>query len=289
MIRMTALSVLLACAGAASADTINLNLNAMPVGPIQGGPDGRAPGNGQWWLPDNAATSGEVRAGVGFAGGNGLVVGNRGNGNDGVIDNLHTPKLNEMSGESSVPGAVHPDFLSSFMFRTASATPVSGLTFKAESWGRDRTTWLAFYEDGGDLKANYSGVIAGAGGPNDDVFTDNIYAGTLVWGAWYRVDTLVQFVDGANNDVVTVSLYDSSNALVHTWNDTTWENYYRQDSEQGPNGNQITGVDALQFQARGSPTGDVAFVDNISYASVPAPGAAALMGIAGLVGLRRRR
>lgn len=289
MIRMTALSVLLACAGAASADTINLNLNAMPVGPIQGGPDGRAPGNGQWWLPDNAATSGEVRAGVGLAGGNGLVVGNRGNGNDGVIDNLHTPKLNEMSGESSVPGAVHPDFLSSFMFRTASATPVPGLTFKAESWGRDRTTWLAFYEDGGDLKADYSGVSAGAGGPNDDVFTDNIYSGTLAWGAWYRVDTLVQFVDGANNDVVTVSLYDSSNALVHTWSDTTWENYYRQDSEQGPNGNQITGVDALQFQARGSPTGDVAFVDNISYASVPAPGAAALMGIAGLVGLRRRR
>lgn len=274
----------------AGADTITLNLNSMPVGPLAGGADGRAPGNGAWWLPDNAATSGSIQAGVGLMGGNGLVVGNRGNGNDGVIDNIHSPQLNDRAGETGFNDAGNDTFVSTYSFRTASTSPVSGLGFKSESWGRDRTTWLGLTSDGaGALSLDYSGTASNGGGVNAETFTDNFYSGALAWGQWYRVETTIHFVDGPNNDTVNVKLYDNTNALIWNITDTTWENYYRQDTEQGPNGNLVTDVNSIGFQARGSFTGDAVYVDGISYSSVPAPGAAAALGLVGLVGLRRRR
>ncbi len=273
-------------AGSAFADVYTNNFNSMPTGPIAGGVDTRAPGNGAFWLPDNAATAGDIRDGIGYLGTRGLVVGNRGNGFDGVIDNIHTPQLNDRAGETGFGAAGITQFNASYRFRTASTTPVSGLDFKTESWGRDRTTWLSIYEDNGNLKANYSGVT---GLTNATVnFNDNIYSGTLIWGAWYRVEQSVQFIDGPSNDVVTTRLYDDSNALLWTAIDTTWENYYRFSTEQAGNGNLVTGLDALQFQARFSPTGDTAYVDDISYSSIPAPGAGVVLGL-GALALRRRR
>jgi len=287
---LASLIIIAGLSAAAHADVLSFDFESFPLGNIQGGPDGRAPGNGQWWLPDNAATSGEVRAGVGYGGGRGLVVGNRGNGFDGVIDNIHTAQLFDRAGETGYGTPGFTQFFSSYRFRTASTSAVAGLTFKTESWGRDRTTWLNIYEDGGDLKANYSGTTSLTGLPDSADFNDNFFSGTLTWGAWYRVETLINFVDGGpNNDIVTVNLFDDSNALIWSIVDTTWEAYYRLDSEQGPNGNQVTGVDALQFQARFSPTGDVAYVDDIYYSTVPTPGSAALVGLGGLLAARRRR
>jgi hypothetical protein len=273
------------------ASAVSIDFNSGPTGALPGGVDGRAAGNGAWWVPDNAATSGVVTAGIGLGGTNGLVIGNRGNSNDGVIDNVHSPKLSEMTGESTVPAVQANRFLSSFSFRTVptSVTSTAVYDFKAESWGRDRTTWLSFYNDNGLLKANYGGV------DSNGTFTDNLGAfqpgKSFTWGDWYRVDTLIDFVDGDNNDVVVVNVFDSTNTLVWEAEDTTWEHYYRTDTEQAGNGNLITGVDALQFQARGNPAGNVAYVDNVVYLSqqVPEPASIGLLGIAGLAMLKRRR
>jgi hypothetical protein len=286
---ITATAAMFGAASTASADSISINFESLSTGALPGGTDGRSPGNGQWWVPDNAATSGVVTAGIGVGGTQGLVIGNRGNGNDGVIDNVHSPKLSQMAGESSVPSVAASGFESSFLFRTVPTSASTGYDFKIESWGRDRTTWLSFSDIGGLLKANYSGV------DSTDTFTDNF--GTyhsitsLTWGAWYRVDTSVAFVDGDNNDIVNVEVFNSDDELVWNATDTTWEHYYRVDSEQAGNGNLITGVDALQFQARGNPVGDVAYVDNITYSAtaVPEPSTwgMALGGIAMLFGTRR--
>jgi hypothetical protein len=56
----------------------------------------------------------------------------------------------------------------------------------------------------------------------------------------------------------------------------------------GYNGGQIFGLNKMQFQFRGAGAGDQAFIDDITYSSVPAPGAIALLGAAVPLGRRRR-
>ena len=48
------------------------------------------------------------------------------------------------------------------------------------------------------------------------------------------------------------------------------------------------GAHRLAFGWRGQPTGDLFILDGISLTAVPAPGAIALLGLAGLTGRRRR-
>ncbi len=89
---------------------------------------------------------------------------------------------------------------------------------------------------------------------------------------------------------MTHSIWGATGALLGSLTCTSWEAGARID---GYNGGQIFGVDKLGFDSRmwGGYTGDHAFVDGISYGSyaVPAPGAAALIGLAGPVAGRRRR
>lgn len=267
----------------AQADLISTNFDSMSLGALPGGPDGRAAGNGQWWVPDNAASYGNIVAGQGLGGTQALEVGNRGNGNDGVIDNVHSARLNDMAGESTT-GAPNNYFQSSYWFRTASNSATTGFAFKSETWGPDRTTWVGFFEEAGQLNA-YADDIA----PDGSDFREFGLASGLSWGSWYKVVTTCQFVDGSGNDIVTHSLYDSSLSLVGSISGmTSWEEGARQ---YGYNGGQIFGVDAIQFQARYSPTGATAYVDDLSYSTsaVPEPGTMAALGIGVAGWLRRRR
>jgi hypothetical protein len=292
--RFSMLAVVLGCSLPAMADSLSFNFNSDSVGGLPAG----------WTDPSNAATSAKV---VNLSpGNNGLYVYNNGNGNNGVINNVLSPHLTELAGEMTgnvQPGAVWSRYLSSYMFRTASTGPVTGFQFKSESYGQDRTTWLKFYNDGaGALKVDYSGVTSG-NTANSDVFNDNFgqfhTVSSLTWGAWYRVETWVDMVDGSSNDVIHVNVYDASNNLVWNAVDTTWEQYYRLDSEQAGNGNVVPGLDAIQFQMRGSTADNLndpslqngVIVDNVSIATVPLPGSA-WMGlglIGGLAVMRLRR
>ena len=284
------------------ADSVSINIGSYSLGnlPGGGGADTRTAGGPNWWYPSNAATSAQVVTdGVNKV----LNVYNNGNGNDGVIDNVHSPRLNSLAGETGLdaqPGATSNTFTSSYRFRTVSNTALAGFAFKSESWGQDRTTWLKFFNDGfGNLKANYSGVTTSTGLPNSDTFTDNIAAAILTWGAWYTVKTTVNFVNGPDNDTVLTQVYDSTNNLVINIADKTWENYYRLDSEQIPNGNKVTGVDSIQFQSRGSlvGAGNGVYIDDIKLSSfntaVPLPTTAVtgmvLLGSAGAFYFGRRR
>ncbi len=235
--------------------------------------DLRTPGGTNWWLPSNCATSGQVAAGVGRSGSKGLVVGNNGSGNDGVIDNLKTPRLPFAAGETVSPvNAASSKFRSSYWFRTASTTPVDGFAFKSESYGPDRTTYFGtWYQTSyGDTNLN-CGVYAIEDTVTGLDFVFHPVASNLAWGTWYRVQCDITFVNNGNNDVVDYRLYDSTNTLVGSALGLhDWEEGARQ---FGYNGGSIFGIDAVQFQTAGdySAVGprDVAYVDDITYSALP--------------------
>lgn len=76
----------------------------------------------------------------------------------------------------------------------------------------------------------------------------------------------IEFKDGAAND--TVKIYIDSK-LVTTG--TTWEDYYRYDPEQTPQGNKVPTVDKLLFRESGSPNptdaGQGFLLDRVTLAS----------------------
>jgi hypothetical protein len=89
---LVVLSLIAAAATGAHADSLSIDFDSYATGDLPGNntpTDTRTAGDdGAWWVPSNAATSAEVRSGVGLGGSQGLVIGNRGNGNDGVIHNV---------------------------------------------------------------------------------------------------------------------------------------------------------------------------------------------------------
>jgi hypothetical protein len=276
----------------AASDFINNDFEAMTLGAVPGGVSAQAPGNGQWWNPDNAATYGEVKTGIGLGASKGLEIGNRGNGNDGVIDNVKSAMLNETAGESVAPvNAVNNIFRSSYWFRTASDTAIADTAgnqstryrFRSESYGPDRTSFFAVNNDAaGNLNAFAFGMDdAGA-------FVQTALSSNLTWGSWYNVVTEITFVDGGlANDVVKYALYDSSNALVWSATSTSWEQGARLFNY---NSGQIFGVDRVQFQARGSMagTGGATYVDGLYYEAVPEPFTMAGLAVVGAVVARRK-
>lgn len=86
--------------------------------------------------------------------------------------------------------------------------------------------------------------VQGTDNPANFVGTD---IATLSRDQAHQVSFSIDFVPGASNDVVTISI---DGAVVHTG--TTWENYYRFDSEQAGNNNLVPSVDKLLFRASGT-------------------------------------
>ncbi len=278
----------------ALAAAMSVNFETFPLGALPGGADPRMPGDANtWWVPDNAATGAEVQAGVGRGGSQGLYVFNRGNGNDGVVDNVKSGRLSQTAGESST-GAPNNTFASEFWFRTESRSAVNSFLFKTESWGADRTTWLAFLShdqtsvapgpDDGKIYVEASGFSADGG------TFENALLPTLSWGEWYRVATHVLFVDGPDNDVVTYSIFDDLGGLVGTLNNKTWEEGQR---FHGFNGGNLVAPDAIGFQMRASDVAargvyiDDVLVSTVLVSTVPEPTTAWLL-LVGVAAVARR-
>ena len=286
ILAMSSAVALLAATSAAQADAVSIDFTTMSLGQLPGGLDARSAGNAnQWYVPDNAATYGEVRDGVGRWGSRGLVVGNRGNGNDGVVDNVKSGRLADKAGETSV--APNNTFESTYWFRSASTAADNNFAFKTESWGTDRTTFLGFFAVDGKIQARAVGINASG------IFSPTILSSGLDWGDWYQVVTRISFVDGGGvNDIVEFSIFDASNALLgSTSSGTTWEYGQR---VYGYNAGMTVAPDAIGFQARFSSAGETVYVDDVSWRSfnVPEPGSVALVLAAGLAALgasRRKR
>lgn len=268
---------------------ITNDFESEPLGAVPGGADGRLPGNGLWYSPDNSATYGIVKDGIGIGGSRGIEIGNRGNGFDGVIDNVKSAQLLEAAGESSV--ATNSQFNSSYWFRTADTVGYAydgsqgtAYRFRSETWGPDRTTFFGVENDAsGNLFAWAAGMDASG---NFEYSPDSV---NLTWGEWYRVETSISFVDGGGaNDVVTYSIFDSLNNQIYGATLSTWEEGARQ---LGYNGGNIFAVDAVGFQARYGRADALGatFVDGMHYEAVPEPFTIGILAAGGALLARRRR
>ncbi|MBY0310485.1 MAG: hypothetical protein K2W85_00290, partial [Phycisphaerales bacterium] len=278
----------LSCTGMAHADALSIGFEDYSLGTLTGanpgyaGPDGRLPGQAdgarRWYSPSNAATFGEVATRASRTGVNGLALIRNPplGGLDGVINGVQTPRLLQAAGETAAPvSAPNSRLRYSYWFRTgptAYAPALQGYRFGSEAWSTDRTTWHRFIEESGQLNFYSVGMV----NVSPDYFpaTDTLIASNLTWGAWYRVETTVTFVNGGDdNDIVVTRLYDASNTLVGTGVDTTWETGQR---IVGFNGGNVVAPDSIAFQARAlggdafqSFAGDVAYVDDITVESLP--------------------
>lgn len=274
----------------ASANLINQDFESFALGHVPGGSDPRVAGNGQWWNPDNSASYGQVKDGIGRNGSRGIEIGNRGNGNDGVIDNVKTARLSASAGETgsnSGTGGTTSSFnifRSSYWFRTAATSNPSGnFRFRSETYGPDRTSFLGFQNDtNGNLLALTFGMDASG------TFVQTNLNAFLNWGEWYQVTSEVAFVDGGvANDTVTHRIFDSMGTQVgQDLVTTSWEEGARQ---AGYNSGNIFSVDAIQFHSRAGFAGAHVFVDDIRYEAVPEPMTMSVLALGALAALRKRR
>jgi len=213
---------------------------------------------------------------------------------DGNVVKNSTP-LFDASGETPsiyVPAPASNYMATDFWFRTVATTSDTGL-YVSTSMGNPasvRNTWLGIL-DGTQTAGGIAGdlyVEAYAVGASGNFIPS--LSPALAWGDWYHAIISEQYVNGANNDLVTYSVYDATNALIWSTTIGSWENYYATcgTCEQAP-GPVIS--DRTGFG--GSAGGQGIYIDDFSMtnvAAVPEPGTLALFGAGlGLLGFARRR
>ncbi|NBV64108.1 MAG: hypothetical protein EBR71_06510 [Planctomycetes bacterium] len=189
---------------------------------------------------------------------------------------------------------------SSLSFRSATGAAQTGLgltwSFSAKQ-SSVRMSYLRVVDNGStgfDLIYSDPGANGafGAGYPNMTI------ASGLSYTQLHTIDMGITFVDGVSNvggqifgnDIFTIRLNGST---IYTG--TTWEAYYYNNERITAGTPRLQAVDSVLFRVSGSNTPGVSgggfyFEDfSISNSAVPAPGAAALIGLAGLVTGRRRK
>jgi len=126
-----------------------------------------------------------------------------------------------------------------------------------------RMSWVQMTDTPGGLAVNFTDV-QGTSDPANFV-TTNVASG-LDRMIPHTIKLTLELRTGPSNDIVQVYV---DGVLRHTG--TTWENYYRFDSEQDGNGHVLPAVDQILFRTGGSAApgtlGNGFVVDNLSLAS----------------------
>lgn len=190
--------------------------------------------------------------------------------------------------------ATTSQFSSSFSFRSATGAAQSGLSLTLSASAKQSTvrmTWLQLKDTGSGFNLEYYETQGSA-------FVAATLATGLSYTATHDVSMTIDFVAGVNtvggvnygNDVLKIYL---GGQLIKTG--TTWESYYYA-NELAPSGGapRIQAVNSMLLRSSGTAATGTAgngfyFSDFTVGNAVPAPGALALLGVAGFVGARRRR
>jgi hypothetical protein len=176
-------------------------------------------------------------------------------------DQTFSPGLGDEAGESGasngdpVPlsgGLRQPHFAASFLIGTTQATVQPGLHMSVSPDRGDgaRMSFLRFEDQADGVHVFFVDVVdKGPVGTIANFRTSEI--ATLSRTTSHLIQFSIEFKDGPAND--TVKIYIDSK-LVKTG--TTWEDYYRYDPEQTPQGNRVPTVDKLLFRESGTANSD---------------------------------
>jgi hypothetical protein len=165
-------------------------------------------------------------------------------------DQTFSPGLGDEAGESGAfnsglsGGLRQPHFGASFLIGTTQANVQPGLriTVSPDRGDGARMSFLAFADQADGVHVSFSDVVnKGPDGAVSDFRLTEI--AVLSRDRSHLIQFSIDLKDGAAND--TVKIYIDSK-LVKTG--STWEDYYRYDSEQTPQGNQVPTIDKLLFR-----------------------------------------
>jgi hypothetical protein len=175
-------------------------------------------------------------------------------------DQTFSPGLGDEAGESGasnvdsngVPlsgGLRQPHFDASFLIGTTLASEQTGLhmTVSPDRGDGGRMSYLRFEDQTDGVHVIFSDAVDKGPVGTEATFRESDVA-TLSRTSSHLIQFSIDFKDGAAND--TVKIYIDSK-LVKTG--STWEDYYRYDSEQTPQGNKVPTVDKLLFRESGTP------------------------------------
>lgn len=286
---LRALSVLVSvglAASAASASVVTYSTGFEPAAFTPGNINGQS-----GWSQTNPNFVGNVDTAAARTGVHGF---RRSNafGQGSFSDQTLSPSLGVGVGEPTAVGATpgYNRFETSFWFRAVSSSvgdnSVIGIAPTDAGGSRMMSIALRNNAADGGVRVQAFGVTNSGPLPSASTFVTAVDT-VVARDSWHRIDVSIDFIPGAGNDVVSFSL---NGGPVTTF--ASWENYYRFDLEQSgpPNLNQLFAIDRLIFRSSGTVAGAQGFdIDDLSYSAVPAPGAAGLLGLGGLLAARRRR
>lgn len=217
---------------------------------------------------------------------------------------------------------VHNQFRSSFWFRTPDARlPVTSLSLSDPSNyedpyggilefnpgfsnylpgdienGSNRYASLALYEAQDDRLGYFDpsqGLLLELSTAQDfsgmKTWQFDILGQNLSYATWYRIAFDIKFVDGTNanetpNDILTVSLFDSTNALINSVTNSTWESPFR--SAFGTGAYAINGMGFRGMRQTADLT--LGYIDDFQVESVPEPMTMSVLALAAWWKARRR-
>lgn len=188
-------------------------------------------------------------------------------------------------------------FYSKVSFRSATGAAQSGLALTLSASAKQSTvrmSWLQLQDTGSGFNLNVYDLLGGGTFPT----AATTIASGLSYSDLHTIEMGITFVDGVSsvggqiysNDVLKIWLNGS---LIHTG--STWESYYYNFERITAGTPRLQAVDSMLFRVSGNAatgnSGNGFYFENFAIGNtiVPAPGAIALLGAAGLVGSRRRR
>ncbi len=192
--------------------------------------------------------------------------------------------------------ATSNQFYSRVDFRSATGAAQNGLALTLSASAKQssvRMSWLQIADNG---TSGFNLRVYDTVGNGLFPATYTTIASNLSYSDLHRLETTIDFVDGVttgsdgkiySNDILKIYL---NGTLIHTG--STWESYYRLNELITPGTPRLQAVDSLLIRSAGtaatSTMGNGFYFEHIEVGNVPAPGAMALLAVAGLTSRRRR-